>query len=79
MDNRINYMYKKTQHPSLEDNFIIREALFESESERVFDEIKSEIRRINRESSKSEFEGLLHQIEKRVLFQSLDCKIKPVS
>lgn len=38
-------MYKKIRHPSLEDGFIIKEALWESDSERIFDEIRGEVKR----------------------------------
>jgi len=38
----------------LEDGFIIKEALFESETERVFDEIRSEVRRQHKAGTKRE-------------------------
>lgn len=44
-NNRVYYMFKHLSHPSLEDGFIIKEALWESDGERVLDEIRGEVRR----------------------------------
>jgi hypothetical protein len=38
-------MYKRIFNPCLEDGFIIKEALWESDGERIIDEIKGEVKR----------------------------------
>lgn len=71
------HYFKKLSNPALEDSFIIKEALFESETERVFDEIRTEIRRKIRAGTNKEFASNHHEVEKRVLFKRFEAQIKP--
>lgn len=55
-------MFKNTFNPSLEDGFIIKEALWESDGERVFDELRGEVRRQLRQNQNIELLNQFHVV-----------------
>ncbi|CAD8094867.1 unnamed protein product [Paramecium primaurelia] len=76
-NNREYYMFKHLYHPSLEDGFIIKEALWESDGERVLDEIRGEVRRQLRQAQNLELQNQFHITQRKVLFSKLNGQIRP--
>lgn len=74
---REQYTFKKCFHPSLEDGFIIKEAYFESEYERVFDELRSQLRKDFKERTKREIVNTYSNVERQYMYSRFKASIKP--